>query len=186
MTRNPIDYSKSVFYKIVCRDLTITDLYVGSTTDFKSRKSHHKGACQNEKGKNYHLKVYQFIREHGNFENWDVIVIHRQSCIDSHEAHTIERHYAETLGATLNCNIPSRTEQEWRESNKDKMKEYFLLYNEINKDKRQAYRETHRDEAKECNKSYYESHKEYFKQKYQKLKLRKQQESLAELTNFFI
>lgn len=34
MTRKPIDYSKGKIYKIVCKDLDIIDIYVGSTTDF--------------------------------------------------------------------------------------------------------------------------------------------------------
>ncbi len=42
MPRNEIDYSKTIIYKIVCNDLTITDCYVGSTTDFKTRKAAHK------------------------------------------------------------------------------------------------------------------------------------------------
>lgn len=49
MPRNAIDYSKSMFYKLVCKDLTISDLYVGFTTDFKTRKSSHKSNCNNQK-----------------------------------------------------------------------------------------------------------------------------------------
>ena len=149
MPRNPIDYSKIVFYKLVCRDITITELYVGSTTDFRARKNHHKGSCQNEKNKSYSLKVYRFIREHGNFENWDMIIIHRQSCIDAHEAHTIERHYVETLGATLNCNIPSRTKTQYYHENIDTIKENHS-----------EYRGLHKDITFEYNKKYYAANKE--------------------------
>ena len=38
MPRKETDYSKTVIYKIVCNDLTITDIYVGHTTDFVVRK----------------------------------------------------------------------------------------------------------------------------------------------------
>jgi hypothetical protein len=135
MPRNPIDYSKTVFYKIVCKDITITDLYVGQTTDFKSRKRQHKNICDTEKDKGYNTPVYKFIRENGGFENWDMVMIHRQSCIDSLEAHTVERHYIETLGATLNCQIPSRSTKEWQETNKDVIKVKRAMYYQENKDR---------------------------------------------------
>ena len=38
----PIDYSKTIIYKIVCNDLNICVVYVGSTTDFIRRKNEHK------------------------------------------------------------------------------------------------------------------------------------------------
>jgi hypothetical protein len=64
-----------MFYKLVCKDITITDLYVGTTTDFKSRKNPHKSDCNNGKGENYNLKVYTFIRDNGGWENWDMVMI---------------------------------------------------------------------------------------------------------------
>ena len=42
MPRKPIDYSKTHFYKIVCKDLDLSDGYVGHTTDFIKRKSYHR------------------------------------------------------------------------------------------------------------------------------------------------
>jgi hypothetical protein len=39
MPRLPIDYSKSIIYKIVCKDLDVKDCYVGSTTNFTNRKN---------------------------------------------------------------------------------------------------------------------------------------------------
>ena len=53
MPRLPIDYSRSVLYKITCRDKTIPDVYVGSTTDFSKRKNRHKTNCNNPKNKMY-------------------------------------------------------------------------------------------------------------------------------------
>jgi len=35
MPRTPVDYSKTIIYKIVCKDLSIVDLYVGHTTDLE-------------------------------------------------------------------------------------------------------------------------------------------------------
>ena len=47
MPRTPIDYSKSVIYKI--QHLEKDELvYVGSTTNFVKRKNKHKSCCKNE------------------------------------------------------------------------------------------------------------------------------------------
>ena len=42
MPRKPIDYTNTHFYRIVCKDTSINDCYIGHTTDFKRRKSEHK------------------------------------------------------------------------------------------------------------------------------------------------
>ena len=34
MPKSNCDYSRTVIYKIVCNDLSITDCYVGHTTEF--------------------------------------------------------------------------------------------------------------------------------------------------------
>ena len=65
MPKVNVNYENTVIYKIVCNDLNITDCYVGSTTDFTTRKSHHKSSCNNETDSRYHLKVYKMIRDNG-------------------------------------------------------------------------------------------------------------------------
>ena len=42
MPKKNIDYSKTIIYKIVCKDLAVKDVYVGSTTHFINRKYGHK------------------------------------------------------------------------------------------------------------------------------------------------
>jgi predicted GIY-YIG superfamily endonuclease len=49
MPKRIIDYSKTIIYKIVCKDTEIKDVYVGSTTQFTKRKASHKSACHNKK-----------------------------------------------------------------------------------------------------------------------------------------
>jgi hypothetical protein len=41
MPKKNINFSKTIIYKIVCNDLTITDVYVGHTTNFIKRKAKH-------------------------------------------------------------------------------------------------------------------------------------------------
>jgi len=120
------DYSKGIIYKLCCNDLNIKEIYVGSTTNFKDRKSKHKHSCNKEKSKAYNLKVYQYIRSNGGWDNWDMILLENYNATDSHHLEARERYWLETLKATLNCQIPTRTEKEknieYRKQNTDKIK----------------------------------------------------------------
>ena len=74
MPKTPIDYSKSVIYKIEHLDKPEL-VYVGSTTDFIRRKSEHKCTCINENSKQYKSKLYQLIRDNGNWESFKMMII---------------------------------------------------------------------------------------------------------------
>lgn len=107
MPRKPIDYSKSVIYRIVCRDLEIKDIYVGSTTNLRERRTGHKSSCNNPNDKQYASKVHTFIREHGGWDNWEVVWIEDFPCDNSNQLCARERYYMEKLGSTLNSGNPS-------------------------------------------------------------------------------
>ena len=119
MPSKPIDYSKTHFYKIVCKDLSISDCYVGHTTDFTKRKSKHKGKYSLEGNRDYHLYVYQFIRNNGGWDNFDMILIKTVECNNSLEARKIERELIEELKATLNQRIPIISNEEKKEYKKN-------------------------------------------------------------------
>ena len=117
----PLNYQKSVIYKICCKDPEITDIYVGSTTNFKRRMSEHKSKCNNENGKYYNLLVYRFIRDTGGFKNWSVVKIRDVVCEDKYDLITEERKEFEKLGATLNSHYPERSDKQYRKDNKEKL-----------------------------------------------------------------
>ena len=97
MTRKAINYSKCVIYKIVCNDLSITNLYVDSTTDFTKRKSQHKLNSKNNNDSLYNEKVYNMIRNNGGWDNWVMLEIEKYPCNDKNEAKARERYWLETL-----------------------------------------------------------------------------------------
>ncbi len=86
MPKKDMDYCKMVIYKICCEDLNITDIYVGHTCNLVKRRCQHKTLCNNKKDKHHNLKVYQFIRANGGWDNWDVIEIDKCPCLDFEEA----------------------------------------------------------------------------------------------------
>jgi hypothetical protein len=104
-----------LIYKIVCNDLNITDTYIGSCQAFRARKHKHKHDCNNPNIIRYNYKVYQFIRANGGWANFSMIQIENVIFKEKRELLTRERHWIETLGATLNSQIPNRTRQEYRE-----------------------------------------------------------------------
>ena len=68
------------FYKITCNDMNVTECYVGSTSNFANRKIKHKSRCVNPKAIDLNIKLYRFIRDHGGWENWSMVVIDIVPC----------------------------------------------------------------------------------------------------------
>jgi len=137
MPKKPMDYSKTIMYKLVCKDLLVTDKYVGHTTDFVKRKCNHKSVCNNQNTINYNLKIYQIIRDNGDWDNWEMIEIEKYPCNDANEAKARERYWIETFNSTLNMFIPNRTQKEYKQTNKEQITKYQNKYNEISKEKKQ-------------------------------------------------
>jgi hypothetical protein len=135
MPRKNVDYSKTVMYKIVSNDLNIRDCYVGSTTDFTKRKCAHKSDCTNANSEKYNLKVYQFIRNNGNWHNWSMVLIEMYPCTNHLESLQRERFWCEHLNATLNSLVPSRSQKEYRLEHKEHKKQYTF----DNKERKKQY-----------------------------------------------
>jgi hypothetical protein len=177
MPRLSINYQKTVIYKIVCNDLTVTYTYVGMTTDFTKRKYAHKNSSNNITTKNFNLKVYQIIRENGGWINWTMLEIEAYPCKTDIEARLKEREWYERLNATMNSIIPIVTEEEKQASiekckisikaNCIKVKAYKKECAEKKKEEIRAYKkeyaENNKEENKAYNKEWYENNKEAHK-----------------------
>ena len=194
MPKIAMNYQNTVIYKIVCKDLSITDCYVGSTTNFTKRKWNHKHSCNTESSNSYNLNVYVFIRTHYGWENWDMIEVEKFPCNNLNEALKRERYWIENLKATLNLKIPSRTKKEYREDNADKIKEhkkqyaeqnsykikeYQKQYNKVNVDKikegQKKYANEHAKKLAEYKKKYAKEHSEKIKEYMKQYRLKKKQ-----------
>ena len=106
MPKIEIDYSNTIIYKITCKNPSISDLYVGHTTNFVQRKHSHKQGCINEKSSNYKCKLYEVIRNNGGWENWKMEIINFFECKNQYEARKKEQEYFLSLNATLNSIEP--------------------------------------------------------------------------------
>jgi hypothetical protein len=155
MPRKPIDYSKGLIYKIVCKDLNIKKNYYGSTTDFRNRKYGHKYSCNNVNDPKHNLPIYQFIRVNGGWENWDMILIKEYPCNSKLELEREERQCMEQDHNRLNVNLPTQTIKEYRNKNADKIKKRVKQYHNNNADKIKEYNIKNADKIKEKQKQYY-------------------------------
>jgi len=108
MPKKNIDYSKTIIYKIVCEDLAVKDVYIGSTTNYTKRKWNHKCYCNSKSYKYKDRLIYKVINDNGGWENWEMIEIEKYPCVDGNESTKRERHYYELLNATMNKCIPNR------------------------------------------------------------------------------
>ena len=153
MPKKAMNYSNACVYKICCRDLEVTDVYVGSTTNLAKRRYQHKTTCTNEKDKNHNCLVYRFIRDHGGWDNWTVTKVQEATVTCSEDLLQLERACMERLGATLNKCVPSRSKKEYQEDNKEQISERMKDYYEANKTERlkkaKQYREAHKSEIAE-------------------------------------
>ena len=135
MSQKKIDYSKSFIYKLCCKNPTIEEIYIGSTTNKKTRKGTHKSDCKNINKKSYNNYKYQFIRDNGGFENWDMIMIEEYSCNSKNELEKRERYWCDELKPILNSIRPQVTIEE----NKIRVKKNYQKFKkslENNEDKK--------------------------------------------------
>ena len=160
MPKKPINYQNTVIYKIVCTDINITDLYIGSTTNLIQRRRSHRSGCKNQNGTFYNYKVYKFIREHGNWINWTVVKIEDYPCSNLEDSNKRERHWIDQSNATLNCVIPCHSPKEYYQQHKEQQKEYNEQHKEQKKEYDQQYYQHNKVKINNRNKIYKQQHKE--------------------------
>ena len=129
-------------------------IYIGSTSNFRYRKSKHKLACYNEDGEKYNKKLYKHIRENDiDFEDlkFEIIeYIENKFSSDKEnekEARKREEQYRKRYSEITGGNITNmlrayRTDEELKEyhkaydkqyyeNNKERIKEYHKAYNKV-------------------------------------------------------
>jgi hypothetical protein len=161
MPKTAIDFSKCLIYKLVCNNLDVKEIYVGSTTNFTQRKKLHKNACNYQNNSEYNNLKYQIIRENGGWNNWCMIEIEKFPCKDNREALARERYWFETLHAEMNVKRPILTDQE----RKDQYKNYYENNKEKERERLKKFYENNKEKIIEKSKNWYENNKEKIKEK---------------------
>ena len=157
MPKLPMDYSKTIIYKIehIENDNLV---YVGHTTNWDKRKSAHKFNCNNANSSKYNLKIYQMIRENGGWNMFRMIEIEKFPCIDKRGAEKRECEVMKELKSSMNTyrscitneelkELKRKCDEDYREKNKLSIKARDKEYRENNKDKIKEYRDKYKEKV---------------------------------------
>ena len=162
-----INYNNSKVYKIWSPQGN--KIYVGSTTkQYLSQRmtAHRKDYNLWKIGKCCLTTSYLLFDEYG-LENCFIELLEAKPCSSRDELKQLEGGYIRNL-TCVNKYIAGRTNKEWlddnkekvknqakeyHEANKEKIKEYQKEYNRVNKDKLKEYREINKDKIKEKKQS---------------------------------
>ena len=160
----PINYQEGKIYKIY--NIINDDIYVGSTTrKLSERMAEHR---RRTNSRYIQLPIYKSFSEHG-VDNFFIELIEKCPCNDKEELHKKEGEYIRSLKPSLNKAIAGRTTKEYREDNREHMKEYTKLWRENNKEymaqKVKEWLENNKEHVKEQLKQYRENNKEYIREK---------------------
>ena len=170
MPRGKVDYKKGLIYTIKSGD----SMYVGSTTDFRRRKSKHKSVIYNENSKQYNQKIYKTIR--GNNYEWVMRPYSQFPCNSKLELTIEEERVRQLLKADMNsyscgtgCATKKEYQKQYRDEHKDEIEKYKKQYNDQHKDKiserQKEYNDQHKDEIEKYKKQWYEQHKDKLTEK---------------------
>jgi hypothetical protein len=117
-------YENCIIYKLVHKDdEDAYEKYVGHTINgLKERMWYHRRGCNNENLRSYNYKVYQYIRETGDIDMWDIIKIIDYPCKNKNEASKKEGGYIKSLNCSLNTVIAGRSIKEYYHDNIEEMR----------------------------------------------------------------
>lgn len=78
------------------------NIYIGSTIDFDKRKEEHIRACNDVNSVNYKFYIYDYIRNHGGINNWEMLIVDKFYAENTREAEKMEQYYINTMMPSLN------------------------------------------------------------------------------------
>ena len=157
------DYSKGKIYKLV--NSVDTKIYVGATCGtLRLRKNRHK--CKSKLCPD--RTVYKHLNIIG-WENVDIILIEEIKCNNKMELSQRERYWIDELKPVLNMALPLRTQKEWRDDNKETLRDNKQKYYENNREiileRCKIYRDNVLDKVvvKNYNENYYKNNTDTIK-----------------------
>jgi len=154
-----VDYQNTFIYKLCCRDPTISQIYIGHSTNFKLRNQSHKNHCNNINSNSYNEYKYRFIRENGGYDNWIMIKLYDYPCTSKREAEAEECKTMIKLNAILNSKKSFRTEEEKKEYDKEWHKQYQQNNKKVISEKRKEKYQINKTEINERRRVKYQNNK---------------------------
>jgi hypothetical protein len=159
----PCDYSKTVIYKIYCKDASINNVYVGHTTNFNSRQSVHQSKSNTDKG--YGFKLYSIIKGNGGWDNYYMDIIEEYPCDDKIQAKQREQYWYQQLNANMNELLPYISAEDSKKKRINYQKKYFENNRDYYINYNKNYYAKFPEKKKEIALKYYNDNKEKICQK---------------------
>ena len=78
------------------------NFYIGSTNDIKERERLHKTVCKSTKNLHHNLKVYQYIRSNGGWDQFVMYSLHQVEYTNKLELRQAEQKYIDLYKPELN------------------------------------------------------------------------------------
>jgi hypothetical protein len=137
-----------IVYKFSMKNNATSKQYIGSTKMILSkRRGKHKHNCNHESAKEYNIPIYQYIRDNGGWDNFEMSIIEeRDDFIDEEDLCKRELHYINELPADKKLNVrkpylsleerqtyKSNYDAGWRGRNTDYMRIYCKKWRENKK-----------------------------------------------------
>jgi len=164
MPKQPIDYSKTIIYKIEHID-NDSLVYVGYTTNWDKRKCKHKNSCYNEKSSKHNLKLYQMIRDNGGWNTFKMLEVEKYPCNDIREAEKRETEVMKEIKYNMNMMKSFLSDEEKKDYKKKADEKYYEGHKTTISDKAKAFRQNNKEVMRERKKRYYEKNKENIQEK---------------------
>ena len=167
-----VDYSNGKIYRIVCNNTG--KVYIGSTTQpltkrLSSHKVKYKLYLKDGDKKNI-MRSFEILKEN----NYEIILIENVPCNNKEELLRRERYYIENTKC-VNKQVPLRTDEEYRQDNKEKIRQHYKEYRKNNIEKLKEYQQKNRDRRIKYLIEYYQKNKNKFKEYNQQNSDRKKQ-----------
>ena len=136
-----VNYKNAVIYKIYNNENNSL-CYIGSTCNFRARKSEHKSICYNKKRKQYNSKIYQMIRDNGGWEAFTCVIIEEYPCESKVQLCMRENEYM--IEYKVNMNVLRAY------TSREEKKQYSKQYDIDNVDKIRERTKKHRSQKVTC------------------------------------
>ena len=163
-----VNYQNGKIYKLHCLSSTDDKCYIGSTTQTLALRfgEHKKGYKKWKEGKQHYTTSYYLFDTF--VDDIVITLIESYPCKSKNELEARERHWIEKMNC-VNKRIPTQTNKEYIQKNKEKISKQLKEHYEKNKEtyaiNAKEYREKNKEKIKENNKEYHQKNREKILQK---------------------
>jgi len=173
------DYSNCYIYHIVDKENIVH--YVGSTSNMNSRRSKHKYNCRTEKSKEYNFDIYRYIRDHGGFENFEIVPIRKiENISNKTDLRIAERSEMEKFSGLKNMIGSYLSDEERVIQHAELCKKWIKQHPEKNAEHQRQWRQNNPEKVAENNRKYRENNREKLNEKRRQKRLEKKELKNAE------